>query len=77
MLRNSISYGVFLAIVFIIYWFRPIRSRWFCLLPSNYYFYMTCNPRYVLLLLFSVTSTTYLFAFKYYNFVVGSLECFF
>lgn len=51
MLFNSFSYGVFLPLVFIIYWCIPHRFRWILLLLSSYYFYMSWNPKYVVLIL--------------------------
>lgn len=51
MLFNSPAYGIFLPVVFIIYWALPDRFRWMLLLVSSYYFYMSWNPKYVLLIL--------------------------
>ena len=51
MLFNSLAYGIFLPVVFIIYWALPDRFRWALLLVSSYYFYMSWNPKYVLLIL--------------------------
>ncbi len=51
MLFNSLAYGIFLPVVFIIYWLIPDRYRWILLLVSSYYFYMSWNPKYVLLIL--------------------------
>lgn len=51
MLFNSFSFGIFLPIVFITYWCLPHRFRWILLLISSYYFYMSWNPKYVVLIL--------------------------
>lgn len=51
MLFNSLQYAIFLPIVFIIYWAIPNRYRWFLLLIASYYFYMSWNPKYVVLIL--------------------------
>lgn len=51
MLFNSFSYGIFLPVVFIVYWLMPHRFRWVLLLLSSYYFYMSWNPKYVVLIL--------------------------
>lgn len=59
MLFNSVSFLVFFPIVVLIYFFIPHRVRWAWLLISSYYFYMSWNPKYALLLLLS-TFITYL-----------------
>lgn len=51
MLFNSLSFAVFLPIVFILYWALPHRFRWIILLISSYYFYMSWNVAYVVLIL--------------------------
>ena len=53
MLFNSFSFMLFLPIVFIFYWILPYRFRWILLLISSYYFYMSWNPQYVVLILFT------------------------
>lgn len=53
MLFNSLSYAVFLPIVFALYWILPHKFRWILLFISSYYFYMSWNPRYVVLILFT------------------------
>ncbi len=53
MLFNSLSYVVFLPIVFAIYWIIPNKFRWFFLLVASYYFYMSWNVKYVVLILFT------------------------
>lgn len=50
MLFNSFEFALFLPIVFIIYWTVSARFRWVLLLLSSYYFYMSWNPKYVVLI---------------------------
>ena len=61
MLFNSLAYGIFLPVVFIIYWMIPNKYRWILLLVSSYYFYMSWNPKYVALILLT-TGVSYLAA---------------
>lgn len=61
MLFNSIEYMFFLPIVFIIYWTIKQKYRWMLLLVSSYYFYMSWNAKYVLLIL-ATTMISYLCA---------------
>ena len=51
MLFNSLSFAIFLPIVFILYWSFPHRFRWLILLVASYYFYMSWNIKYVVLIL--------------------------
>lgn len=53
MLFNSLSFAIFLPIVFLIYWAVPHKVRWVILLVSSYYFYMSWNVKYVILILFT------------------------
>ncbi len=50
MLFNSLAFGIFLPIVFILYWIIPHKYRWIMLLAASCYFYMSWNPKYVLLI---------------------------
>lgn len=50
---NSIEFVIFLPIVFAIYWAMPHKFRWIVLLVSSYFFYMSWNPKYVVLILFT------------------------
>ena len=63
MLFNSLGYAVFLPIVFIVYWLIPHKYRWIFLLGASYYFYMSWNPKYVILIL-GTTLLSYLCAIK-------------
>ena len=53
MLFNSFAYALFLPIVFLLYWNIPHQYRWGLLLASSYYFYMSWNPKYIVLILFT------------------------
>lgn len=53
MLFNSLSFAIFLPIVFIVYWALPHKWRWVVLFVSSYYFYMSWNVKYVVLILFT------------------------
>lgn len=62
MLFNSMAFAVFLPIVFFLYWALPQKYRWIVLLISSYYFYMSWNVKYVVLILFT-TAVSYTGAF--------------
>lgn len=53
MLFNSLSFAIFLPVVFAVYWLLPAKYRWSVLLVSSYYFYMSWNVKYVVLILFT------------------------
>jgi Predicted membrane protein involved in D-alanine export len=59
MLFNSLHFLVFFPIVAISYFLLPHRIRWVWLLVASYYFYMSWNPRYAILMAIS-TLITYL-----------------
>ena len=50
MIFNSLAFAVFLPLVFAAYWLCPDRWRWVVLLLSSYYFYMSWNASYVVLI---------------------------
>lgn len=56
---NSVHFFIFFPLVTLIYFIIPRRIRWIWLLFSSYYFYMSWNPKYLLLLALS-TIVTYL-----------------
>ena len=58
MLFNSWQFAVFLPIVFGLYWALPHKYRQPVLLISSYYFYMSWNFKYVVLILFT-TAVSY------------------
>lgn len=56
MLFNSISFAIFLPIVFVLYWFltnRNLKFQNILLLVSSYYFYACWDWRFLFLLIFS------------------------
>ena len=61
MLFNSWQFAIFLPVVFALYWSVPQRFRWFVILVSSYWFYMSWNVKYVTLILFT-TFISYLAA---------------
>lgn len=61
MLFNSVAFAIFLPIVFILYWGLPNRFRWILLLAASYYFYMSWNAKYIVLILFT-TAVSYIAA---------------
>ena len=61
MIFNSLQYLIFLPIVFLLHWMIPSRFRWILLFVASYYFYMSWNAKYVVLILFT-TVVSYLAA---------------
>lgn len=59
LLFNSIHFLLFFPIVVLFYFILPHRFRWIWLLFASYYFYMSWNPKYALLMATS-TVITYL-----------------
>lgn len=53
MLFNSLSFAIFLPIVFLLYWAIPDKYRYLVLFVASYYFYMSWNVKYVILILFT------------------------
>ncbi len=53
MLFNSIHFLIFFATVVLLYYTLPQKYRWILLLSASYYFYMSWNVKYILLILFS------------------------
>lgn len=53
MLFNSLAFAIFLPIVFILYWAMPHKYRYILLFIASYYFYMSWNVKYVVLILFT------------------------
>lgn len=53
MLFNSRHFGLFLPAVFMIYWLLHDKFRWLVILASSYYFYMSWNVKYIVLILFT------------------------
>lgn len=61
MLFNSLQFVYFLPVVLILYFLSPNKYRWIVLLVSSYYFYMSWNVDYVVLILFT-TIVSYILA---------------
>ena len=61
MLFNSISFGIFITIVFLLYYLVPHKYRWCFLLIASYLFYMNLHIGYGILL-FATTALTYALA---------------
>ena len=57
MLFNSISFLCFFPVVVLIYFLVPKKARYLWLLFASYYFYMSQNPGFALLLLFTTVIT--------------------
>src|SRR5512134_1460227 len=53
MLFNSVEFLVFYLVVLAAYFALPARRRWVLLLAASYWFYMSWEPEYGLLLLFA------------------------
>ena len=53
MLFHSFQYLIFLPIVLVVYWVCPKKWRVYPLLIASYYFYMSWDARYVVLILFT------------------------
>lgn len=53
MLFNSMPYAIFLPSIFILYWIIPQKKRWILLLVGSYYFYMSWNYKYVVLIFYT------------------------
>ena len=54
---TTFEFAVFLPAVVLIYYFMPKKVRTFWLLLASYYFYMSWNPKYALLILASTLIT--------------------
>ena len=64
MLFNSISFGIFIIVVFLLYYIVPHKYRWGFLLLASYAFYMNLHLWYGILL-FLTTLLTYLLALSF------------
>lgn len=58
---NSFGYLFFSIIIFALHWVIPAGKRWIALLAFSYYFYMSWEPKYIVLI-FASTVISYLFA---------------
>lgn len=57
MLFNSVSFGIFIILVFLLYYLVPHKYRWIFLLVSSYAFYMNLHLWYGILLFLSTLLT--------------------
>lgn len=57
MLFNSIHFLIFFPIVMVMYWVIPKRTRYLWLLAASYYFYMSWNAKYAILIALSTVLT--------------------
>ena len=57
MLFNSINFLIFFPLVTLVYFIVPKKLRYVWLLVASYYFYMSWNARYALLIFFSTVTT--------------------
>lgn len=57
MLFNSVNFMIFFPIVLLIYFVIPKKIRYIWLLISSYYFYMSWNPKYAILIAISTVVT--------------------
>ncbi len=53
MLFNSLAFAAFFTVVFILYWILPHKYRWIFLLLASYFFYMSWNAKYIVLIVFT------------------------
>lgn len=61
MVFNSLQYFIFLPITYLVFYFTPDKSRWIVLLVGSIFFYASLLQPHLLLILFGVTISTYLF----------------
>lgn len=57
MLFNSVSFLIFFPIVVLLFFLIPKKIRYIWLLIASYYFYMSWNPKYAILILVSTLVT--------------------
>ena len=57
MLFNSIEFLIYFPIVILIYFVIPKKTRYIWLLVASYYFYMSWNPKYAILIAISTLVT--------------------
>ncbi len=51
MIFNSVSFAIFLPIVFALFWLVPKKFKWVVLLASSVYYYMSWEPKYIIWIL--------------------------
>lgn len=57
MLFNSVQFLIFFPVVTLVYFLLPQKVKWVWLLVASYYFYMSWNPQYALLIAGSTAVT--------------------
>ncbi len=57
MLFSTLSFAVFMTIVFLVYWLLPHKFRWIVLLLANTYFYLSFDIKYLLVLGVTMTAS--------------------
>jgi len=57
MLFNSVEFLIFFPIVLAVYLILPKKVKYIWLLIASFYFYMSWNPKYVVLIVFSIAAT--------------------
>lgn len=57
MLFNTLSFALFMTVVFLVYWILPHRFRWLVLLVANTYFYISFDVKYIFVLLFTTVAS--------------------
>lgn len=57
MIFNSLAFAVFLPFVFLLYWALPHKCRWVFLLAASYYFYMSGDAYYGVMLAVTTAAT--------------------
>ncbi len=57
MLFNSVEFLIFFPIVLAVYLILPKKVKYIWLLIASFYFYMSWNPKYVVLIVFSIAVT--------------------
>lgn len=78
MLFNSLGFGIFLIVVFVLYWFvfnRKLQLQNLLLLAASYFFYACWDWRFLLLLIFS-TLLDYFTGLKMYQAKTQGLKTF-
>ena len=63
MLFNSTDFIFLFGLVCLLYWIIPQKFRWFLLLVTSYLFYMSWEPIYIVLILFSTSIDYFLCRF--------------
>lgn len=53
MLFNSFDFIFFFIFIVLAFWILPTKYRWILLLMASYYFYMSWEPTYIVLIIFS------------------------